>query len=105
MITRHSPPDAPAVRRYSQVVRVDLAEAALLFVSGVVGVDRDCRLVGSDLLAQADQVYANLDAILASQGATLTNVVKVTTYLKDGVDPSPLRGRLRFPDEALPAST
>ena len=106
LITRHNPPEAPAVRRYSQVVRVALAEATLLFISGVVSVDRDGQLVGRDSLSeQADQVYANLSAILASQGAGLTDVVKTTTFLTAGVDPSPLRGRPRFPDHALPAST
>lgn len=105
MITRHNPASAPAVRRYSQVVRIDLREAAVLFLSGLVGVDRTGQLVGADLVAQADQVYRNLAAVLASQGADLKHVVKVTSYLKDGVDPTPLRGRNRFPDDALPAST
>jgi enamine deaminase RidA (YjgF/YER057c/UK114 family) len=106
MITRHNPGTAPAVGRYSQVVRVDLSEATLLFISGLVSVDAEGQLVGrGDLAAQADQVYANLAAVLASQGAGLEHVVKITTFVKDGVDRSPLRRRPRFPDHALPAST
>jgi enamine deaminase RidA (YjgF/YER057c/UK114 family) len=106
VITRHNPATAPAVRRYSQVVRVQLGEAALLFISGLVGVDADGRLVGrGDLGAQADQVYANLAAVLASQRAALSHVVKITSFLKAGVDPGPLRARQVFPDNALPAST
>ena len=50
-------------------------------------------------------MYANPAAVLASQGAGLEHVVKITTFVKDGVDRSPLRGRHRFPDHALPAST
>jgi enamine deaminase RidA (YjgF/YER057c/UK114 family) len=46
MISRHNPATAPAVRHYSQVVRVDLGEAALLFISGLVSVDADGQLVG-----------------------------------------------------------
>jgi enamine deaminase RidA (YjgF/YER057c/UK114 family) len=106
MITRHNPAAAPAVRRYSQVVRVDLGKAALLFISGLVSVDASGHLVGrGDLGAQADQVYANLAAVLGSQGASLEHVVKITTFVKDGVDRAPLRGRRTFPDHALPAST
>ncbi len=106
MITRHNPPAAPPVARYSQLVRVDLIEAALLFISGLVGVDADGQLVGpGDAPAQADQIYANLRAVLASQGADLESVVKITTFVRDGVDRSPLRGRRSFPDHALPASS
>jgi enamine deaminase RidA (YjgF/YER057c/UK114 family) len=104
-ITRHNPAAAPPVAEYSQVVRVDLDEAALLFVSGIVGVDAAGKLVGADLATQADQVYANLEAVLASQGAGLEHVVKVTSFLKAGVDRTPLRGRQRFPDHSLPAAT
>lgn len=104
-ITRHNPPAAPPVAKYSQVVRVDLDQAALLFVSGIVGVDAAGKLVGADLATQADQVYANLEAVLASQGAELEHVVKVTTFLKEGVDRTPLRNRQRFPDPSLPAAT
>lgn len=104
-ITRHNPEAAPAVAKYSQVVRVELGEAALLFVSGIVGVDAAGQLVADDLVAQADQLYANLEAVLASQGARLEHVVKVTSFVKEGVDRTPLRGRQRFPDHALPAAT
>ncbi len=106
MITRYNPPDVPPVARYSQLVRVDLAGASLLFVSGLVAVDRDGRLVGpGDVVAQADQVYANLEAVLRSQGAGLDHVVKMTTFLRDDVDPAALARRSRFPDDALPAAT
>lgn len=107
MISRHNPEAAPAVARYSQVVRVDLAEAALLFVSGLVGVDATGTLAGPDLGSQADQVYANLAAVLASQGAGPEQVVKVTSFVKEGTDPAPIRSRARerFPDHALPAAT
>lgn len=104
-VTRHNPEAAPPVAKYSQLVRVDLGEAALLFVSGIVGVDAGGKLVGADLVTQADQVYANLEAVLASQGVGLQDVVKVTSFLKDGVDRTPLRSRQRFPDHALPAAT
>jgi enamine deaminase RidA (YjgF/YER057c/UK114 family) len=104
-ISRHNPEAAPPVAKYSQVVRVDLGEAALLFLSGIVGVDAGGTLVGADLIAQADQVYANLEAVLASQGAGMEHVVKVTSFFREGVDRTPLLGRQRFADDALPAAT
>jgi enamine deaminase RidA (YjgF/YER057c/UK114 family) len=106
MITRYNPPDAPPAARYSQVVRVDLPDARLMFISGLVAIDSDGHLVGpGDVVAQADQVYGNLETVLASQGAGLEHIVKVTTFLRDDVDPVPLGGRSRFPDDALPAAT
>ncbi|GAA5174453.1 hypothetical protein GCM10023321_78300 [Pseudonocardia eucalypti] len=106
MISRHNPPDAPPVARYSQVVRVDLGIAALLFVSGLVAVNGDGELVGrDDLAAQAGQVFANLRAVLASEGAGLEHVVKRTTFLRDGGDPAVLRRLDPFDDSALPSAT
>ncbi len=77
-----------------------------MFISGLVAIDSDGHLVGpGDVAAQADQVYANLETVLASQGAGLEHIVKVTTFLRDDVYPVPLGGRSRFPDGALPAAT
>jgi reactive intermediate/imine deaminase len=56
----------------------------LLFVSGCIAVDAAGRLVGGDdVVAQARQVLANLEAVLAAAGATLRDVVKVTVFLTD----------------------
>ena len=107
MITRHNPETAPAVRpTYSQVVRVEAGGMALLFISGLVGVDSNGTITApGDPAGQADQVYANLTAVLASQGATLEHVVKTTSFVKAGVDAALLRGRSPFPDHARPAAS
>lgn len=56
----------------------------LLFVSGMVAVDGDGRLVGGDdVIAQARQVFANLGAALAAGGCSFADVVKVTVFLTD----------------------
>jgi reactive intermediate/imine deaminase len=56
----------------------------LLFVSGVVPVDGDGRLVGGDdVVEQARQVFRNLGAVLAAAGASFADVVKVTVFLTD----------------------
>ncbi|HLW60753.1 MAG TPA: RidA family protein [bacterium] len=62
---------------YSHAVRA----GDLVFVAGQVAQDQEGRLVGrGDIEAQAVQVFENLKAVLASAGAALDDVVKLTTY-------------------------
>jgi 2-iminobutanoate/2-iminopropanoate deaminase len=79
----------------------------LLFVSGLVGVDRHGALVGGDdVAAQTRQVFANLRAVLDEAGCRFEDVVKVTVYLTD-VDDRPRINPVRqevFGD-VRPAST
>jgi 2-iminobutanoate/2-iminopropanoate deaminase len=79
----------------------------LLFVSGVVAVDGDGRLVGGDdVVAQTRQVLDNMRRVLAAGGCGFEDVVKVTIFLTD-VDDRPKINPLR--QEAFgttrPAST
>ncbi len=57
----------------------------MLFIAGQVGVDSDGR-TPTDFDAQCNQVFANLGAALASQGANFANVVEFTTYLVHSQD-------------------
>ncbi len=67
----------------------------LLFVSGVVAVDGEGRLVGGDdVVAQTRQVFENLGAILSAGGCSFADVVKVTVFLTD-VDERPLVNTVR----------
>lgn len=67
---------------YSNAVRSDAGP--LLWISGQVALDSEGRLVGEgDLRAQAVQVLENLKAILADQGAAMSDIVKVTVYVTD----------------------
>jgi reactive intermediate/imine deaminase len=68
----------------------DAARAGeLVFVSGIVAVDGEGRLVGGDdVVAQARQVFANMRAVLAAAGCGFEDVVKVTIFLTD-VDDRP----------------
>jgi|TARA_B100000315_G_scaffold266_1_gene259 enamine deaminase RidA (YjgF/YER057c/UK114 family) len=53
-----------------------------LFVSGQVAADLNGAVVGvGDAAAQTKRVLANIQAILASQGAAMTDVIEFTTYL------------------------
>lgn len=54
----------------------------LIFVSGNVATDANGQLVGKgDVGAQTRQIFANIAAVLAEAGATLQDVVKITTYI------------------------
>lgn len=68
---------------YSQGVRVDRAQT-ILFLSGQVAYTADgqpdCR---GDFKGQARGAYQAIKALVESQGATLANVVKLTTYVTD----------------------
>jgi reactive intermediate/imine deaminase len=53
----------------------------LIFLAGQVAQDVEGNVVGrGDIEAQAVQIFENLKAVLASAGATLDDVVKMTTY-------------------------
>ena len=79
----------------------------LLFVSGIVAVDGEGRLVGGDdVVAQTRQVLDTMRTVLAAGGCGFADVVKVTIYLTD-VDDRPLVNPLRQQafGSARPAST
>jgi len=69
--------------QYSQITRVKASE--FLFIAGQVGSDKEGR-AAADFDAQCTQVFANLGAALASQGASFANVVEFTTYLVHSQD-------------------
>ena len=57
-------------------------EGAQLHLSGQVAWDKDNQLVGGDdLAAQARQALANLKAVLADQGLTPADLVRIRTYV------------------------
>ena len=56
----------------------------LIVLSGQAAITPTGELVGvGDFDAQAEQVFRNLERVLAAAGATLRDVVKVTIYLTD----------------------
>ena len=79
----------------------------LLFVSGVVPVDAERKLVGGDdVVVQARAVFANMAEILSAAGCTFADVVKVNVFLTD-IDDRPLVNPVREEvfGAARPAST
>jgi 2-iminobutanoate/2-iminopropanoate deaminase len=77
-------PNAPApVAAYSQAI----ASGDLLFCSGQIPLDpKTGEMVTGGIEAQTEQVLANLSAVLAAAGASLSDVVKTTVYLADFAD-------------------
>ena len=96
--------------QYSQITRVKASE--FLFIAGQLATDKSGKTIGADDFdAQCRQVFANIEAALASQGASFANVVEFTTYLVHSQDiPKFMAYRLRefprlFPGGAYPPNT
>ena len=94
---------AEPISHYTDAVRA----GDLVFVSGIVAVDREGQLVGgADVVAQARQVFQNMREVLAAAGCGFEDVVRVTIYLTDVDDrPSINPVRQEVFGEARPAST
>lgn len=74
--------DAPAaIGPYSQGIVV---KGELMFTAGQIALDpKSGQLVPGDIRVQTDRVLRNIQAILATRGATMADVVKTTVFLKD----------------------
>jgi reactive intermediate/imine deaminase len=70
---------AEPISHYTDAVRA----GDLLFVSGCVPIDGEGRLVPGGVVAQARQVFTNVEAVLAAARASFADVVKVTVFLTD----------------------
>jgi 2-iminobutanoate/2-iminopropanoate deaminase len=67
-----------------------------VYVAGQVAIGPDGQVVApNDAAGQAEVVYDNLERALAAAGATLRDVVKITTFLTDRAD-SPAVTKVRF---------
>ncbi len=72
-----------AIGPYSQAITTD----GLVFTAGQVALDpKSGELVGTTTAQQTEQVFQNLQAVLAAAGTSLDNVVKTTVYLADMAD-------------------
>jgi enamine deaminase RidA (YjgF/YER057c/UK114 family) len=101
--TMHTP------RGYTHVVTVQGA-GRMIFVSGQVAIDKEGQIVGQgDLKTQARKAAENLVSALKGAGATLSDVVKMNTYVVNYKEDdyraiAEMRGEV-FPKENPPAST
>jgi reactive intermediate/imine deaminase len=92
------PDGLPPVNGYSHAVAFS---GRMIAVSGQVPLDAQGRLVGeNDPQAQTRQVFENLAAALATAGAGMEQVVKLTVFLTDLADLDAFR---RVRDEYISA--
>ena len=69
-----------AIGPYSQAVKY----GNMVYCSGQIGIiPATGALAGTDISSQANQALKNLSAVLEEAGSNMSNVVKVTVYLKD----------------------
>jgi 2-iminobutanoate/2-iminopropanoate deaminase len=74
---------APSVGPFSSAVRA----GDLLFLSGQVALDpASGKLVAGGVVAQTEQIFANISAVLDAAGQSFDNVMKTTVYLADMKD-------------------
>ena len=103
--------DNPAVvaapdGRFSQCAVIE-SSTRLLLISGQVARDASGALVGAgDMTTQAEQVFANLQDILADYGTDFRSAIKATIFVVDmaRVD-EVFEVRARYYGDAMPAST
>lgn len=92
--------------RLTQMVEVQ--GARMIYLSGQTAAGENYEVRSSDFRRQAHAVYDNIELALRAAGATLSNIVKTTTYLTNGEHIPALREvRLeRYKDlQAPPANT
>lgn len=76
----------------------------LLCSSGINGADAGTGKLPEDPLVQVKHAFANMERLLASGGAVLGDVVKLTVYLKDAANQKAMREAINtewvacFPD-------
>jgi 2-iminobutanoate/2-iminopropanoate deaminase len=81
MIRRWSPAEiGPPVGQYSHLAAAP-ADHQLVFLAGQVGTDAAGELVGPGAEAQSRQIFANIEALLASAGATPAHLLKIFTMV------------------------
>lgn len=70
---------------FSKAVKI-VNPKTFIFVSGHGPRTKDGQIVRGDIKAQAKQIFENIKYVLESGGATLKDVVKMTTFLVNKED-------------------
>ena len=69
---------------FSRGLRLDLGNVAVLLISGTASVGAHGEtLFAGDFRAQTRRTFANITALLESEGASWKDVVRTTCYLRD----------------------
>jgi len=69
---------------FSRGMRIDLNGLTILLISGTASIDEHGRSIHiGDFRAQCRRTFANITALLASEGATWHDIVRTSCYLRD----------------------
>jgi 2-iminobutanoate/2-iminopropanoate deaminase len=83
LTTVHTDKAPEAIGPYSQAIIAN----GFLFTAGQIALDpATAQIVEGDVVAQTEQVFRNLEAILREAGATWAQVAKATVFLMDMAD-------------------
>ncbi len=89
----------PPFARYSHGIALPEGQR-LVFTSGQLGITADEKIPG-DCEAQADLCFANIAAILAEDGMTMANVVRINAYVTAREH---MQGYMRSRDRQFPGT-
>jgi enamine deaminase RidA (YjgF/YER057c/UK114 family) len=92
---------------YSHTAEINLGTCTMVIISGQVPLDSKGNLVGkNDLIAQAEQVFRNIQLCVESAGGNMNNIVKLNYYLTDASQVQKVRdARDKFIDTAHPPAS
>ena len=68
---------------FCDAVRIETGEAIFLYISGQTPIDDEGKLVGKTIGEQTTQVLKRIERILAHEGASMTDIVRVRVYATD----------------------
>jgi enamine deaminase RidA (YjgF/YER057c/UK114 family) len=54
-----------------------------IYLAGQVSLDEHAQVVGTTMSEQAVQVWRNIESVLAAEGATLADIVKINYFVRD----------------------
>lgn len=100
-IIRINPPGSPTPKNYHHVVSVQGGRT--VYLAGQLAFDENRNIVGGDdIIAQTHQALTNLKRNVEAAGASMTDVVKINTYVVN-YDQRNLRGILDVIGAFFPA--
>ncbi len=85
-VTHLNPPEMHNNPAFTQAIIVE-GNARTIYIGGQNAVNAGGQIVGEgDLAAQTEQVFRNLQTVLAAAGATIYDVIKWNIYIVQGQD-------------------
>ena len=103
-LERINPAGLATPTTYSHIVKA----GKTLYIAGQVGAKPDGAIAGESMAAQLEQVLANLQTALASQGANFSHVAKITIFVTSITEfrtPEAVKVREKYFGTNRPAST